>query len=244
MNFKEAKSVFKDVVNTSLYIPLNSSSKVEIDIKSAIEEQEKMVLLAGEAGRGKSFLLNKLYEDIKERYDVVFIKNPYARIDQLTDLFNKGIKTDYCIVMVDEAQSLDVNILENLRLLSDTGEFTIILATHEKDARSIFKKKHFQTRINYNLKLNNITRNEIEAFINFKLLKKDLTSISHMFTKSNFSLIYKLTKGNLRRTNQIMYKLFDILDYFYENKPHKINSKKLSNKFIEMSYLDLKGFNA
>jgi hypothetical protein len=41
-----------------------------------------------------------------------------------------------------------------------------------------------------------------------------------------------------------MFKLFDILDYFHKKNPDKVNSEKLSNKYIEMAYMDFKEFHA
>ena len=51
-----------------------------------------------------------------------------------------------------------------------------------------------------------------------------------------------MTKGSLRATNQLMYKLFDVLDYFH--KKRKINLNKLKNKYIHIAIMDLKAIDA
>ena len=83
----------------------------------------------------------------------------------------------------------------------------------------------------------------MENFILTKLLKNNYNEIASMFTKSNFNLIYKYTKGSLRATNQSIYKLFDVLDYFYKKNPYKFNLKKIKNKYIHIAIMDLKAIN-
>lgn len=243
MNYKEAKKLFKDIINVELYIPLISSQKIEIDIKSAISQRDKMVLLSGEAGSGKSFVLNKIYEDLKESEDITFIKNPYLEIKKIEFLFSEVIE-NHKIILIDEAQILPQHDIENLRLLADDGRVTVIFATHIANAKELFSIKHFQTRINYNLQINPIKLIEVEGFINLKLLKNGFTQLSSMFSSSNYKMIYNYTNGNLREINKLIYKTFDILDYFSSNYPHKVNSKKIQNKYIEMAYMDLGANNA
>jgi len=169
MKYKEAKEFFKDVIDVDLYIPLISSQKIEIDIKYAISEKEKLVLLSGEAGSGKSFILNKIYEDLKDTYDIEFIKNPYLDLKEM-NLFFKTMD-EHKVILIDEAQIISKDNIENLRLLADSGKYTIVFATHIANAKEIFELKHFQTRINYNLRIYPIKPMEVEAFISSKLIK-------------------------------------------------------------------------
>ena len=239
MKYKEAKEFFKDVIDVDLYIPLISSQKIEIDIKYAISEKEKLVLLSGEAGSGKSFILNKIYEDLKDTYDIEFIKNPYLDLKEI-NLFFKTMD-EHKVILIDEAQIISKDNIENLRLLADSGKYTIVFATHIANAKEIFELKHFQTRINYNLRIYPIKPMEVEAFISSKLIKYGFTTLSSMFTSSNYKLIYKLTNGNLREINRLVNKTFDILDYFSTHHPHKVSTSHIQNKYIEMAYMDLKG---
>ena len=41
-----------------------------------------------------------------------------------------------------------------------------------------------------------------------------------------------------------MFKVFDILDFFYTKYHNKVNLNTLSNKYIDIAYLDLKEKNA
>jgi len=245
MNFKEVKELFRDKIDINLYVPL--SQKTEIDLTYGIYEKEKMILIFGEAGNGKSFLMRKIYENLKlknNEFKLYFISNPFEEEEALDKLFLLGNNNRHKVVFIDEAQTLSDEKIEKLRMLADNHPYSIILATHEKEAKKIFAKKHFQTRINYFVNLKPLKLDKIELFINSKLIQNEFHEIASLFKKSNYKLIYKYTKGNLREINRLMYKTFDIIDYFYNKYPHKVSNNKLDNKYIEMAYMDLKGIDA
>lgn len=243
-NFNKAKEVFRDVVDLNLYVPLSAVEKTKKDLLSALKHKEKMIFLTGEAGSGKSMILKNVYKELKDKKNLFYISNPYLEINTILSILKQLSLKDYQIFLIDEAQLLSEEIFENLRIYADKGNITIVFATHDTDIKKLMEKKHFQTRINYILKVKKASREELENFIKTKLLKTNLIDIAEMLKKKNYNLIYKYTKGSLRATNQLMFKLFDILDYFYNKNPDKINLDKLSNKYIEMAYMDFKEFHA
>jgi type II secretory pathway predicted ATPase ExeA len=238
--FDKAKELFRDKVDISLYIPL--SKKLEIDMMYAIKEKEKMILVYGEAGNGKTFLMKRVYATLKEKNidsELYFIDNPVEEEEKLIK-FLKEESVNPKIIFIDEAQTLSLDKLEMLRMFSDNRNYTIILATHEKEARELFAKKHFKTRISYILNVTPCTYDELVFFISSKLINNGFEQIERMFTKSNYKLIYKFTKGNLREINQLVYRTFDIIDYFSKKYPSKINKDKIDNKYIEMANIFIK----
>jgi len=245
MNFKEVKKLFRDEIDINLYVPL--SQKLEIDLTYAIYEKEKMILIFGEAGSGKSFLIKKIFLNLSEKDDndfkLYFIANPFEEEEVIDELFLLESE-EHRVVFIDEAQTLSDEKIERLRMLADNKKYTIILATHEKEAKKIFAKKHFQSRINYFINLQPLKLDKIELFINSKLIQNNYHNIASLFTKSNYKKIYKYTKGNLREINRLLYKTFDIIDYFQQNYPQKVSKHKIDNKYIEMAYMDLKGIDA
>jgi len=243
-NFKTAKELFRDVVDVNRYVPLPSSEKAKGDLISAISQKEKIILLTGEAGIGKSLILKSIYIELKEKKDVFFISNPYLEINKVLKLIKELDITSHHIILLDEAQLLSSETWENLRIYADKGNITLVFATHNTDIKSLLAKKHFKTRINTIIPLKRVSQAEIENFILTKLLRNNFNEIASMFRKSNFKLIYKYTKGSLRATNQLMYKLFDILDYFYDKEPKKVNLEKLQNKYIHIAIMDLKAVDA
>jgi len=244
VNFTEAKELFRDVVDVNNYIPLPSSEAVKNDLLSAINQKEKMIILTGKAGSGKSLLLKSIYEELKDREKIFFVSNPYLEIESMLEIINNLNQDTHYILLLDEAQLLSAEIWENLRIYSDRGNITIVFATHDTDIKYLLEKKHFKTRINYIISTKTPSRSEIENFILTKLLRHNFNDIASMFSKSNFKLIYKFTKGSLRATNQLIYKLFDVMDYFYNTYPHKFNLRKIENKYIHIAIMDLKVINA
>jgi len=242
--FSEAKEIFRDTVDLKLYVPLSAIERTKKDLISAIEQKEKMIFVTGEAGSGKSMILKSVYNELKEHSNVFYISNPFLEINSILNILKKLTLEDYQLFLIDEAQLLSEDTFENLRIYADKGNITIVFATHDTDIKKLLIKKHFQTRINYILKVEKASRFEIENFIKTKLLKANLIDIAEMIKKRNYNLIYKYTQGSLRATNQLMFKLFDILDYFQKNHPNKISDTKLSNKYIEMAYMDIKEFHA
>ena len=243
-NFTKAKEVFRDVVDLKLYVPLSAVEKTKNDLLNALGQKEKMIFITGEAGSGKSMILKSVYNSLKDEKNVFYISNPYLEINSILTILKQLSLDDYQIFLIDEAQLLSTETFENLRIYADKGNITIVFATHEPDLKNLLEKKHFQTRVNYILKVNKANREELENFIKTKLLKANLIDIAEMIKRKNYNLIYKYTKGSLRATNQLMFKLFDILEYFYNKNPDKINTDKLSNKYIEMAYMDFKEFHA
>jgi type II secretory pathway predicted ATPase ExeA len=238
--FDKARELFRDVVDLKHYIPLASSEKTKSDLLSAINQKERMILLTGEAGSGKSLLLRKVYEELKDEKKIFFISNPYVEVSFILDVLKSLDINTHQILLLDEAQLLTSEIWENLRIYADRGNVTIVFATHDTNIKKLLAKKHFSTRINYIIPVRKVTQAEMENFIYSKLYKNNLNEIADMFDKKNFKKIYKFTKGSLRATNQLMFKLFDVMDYFYKKDPKRFENNKIDNKYIEIAIMDLK----
>ena len=239
-NFDKARELFRDVVDLRFYIPLSTSEKTKNDLLFAINQKEKMILLSGNAGSGKSLVLKSVYEELKNKKRIFYISNPYLEVNSVLNLLKSFDMKTHHILLLDEAQLLDSETWENLRIYADRGNVTIVFATHDTNIKKLLKKKHFSTRINYIIPVKRVTQTEMENFIYSKLLKHNLNEIADMFSKKNFKKIYKFTKGSLRATNQLMFKLFDVMDYFYKKDPKRFEDRKIDNKYIEIAIMDLK----
>jgi type II secretory pathway predicted ATPase ExeA len=238
--FAKAKELFRDVVDLNNYIPLATSEKTKQDLLNAINQKEKMILLTGEAGSGKSLLLRSVYNELKEKREVFFVSNPYLEIESVLNFLKNLDLNSHQILLFDEAQLLTPETWENLRIYADRGNVTIVFATHDTDIKELLAKKHFSTRINYIIPVKPVSLDEMEKFILSKLLKHGYNSIADMLSKKNFKKIYSYTKGSLRATNQLMYKLLDVVDYFYKKDPKRFEKGKIDNKYIEIAIMDLK----
>jgi hypothetical protein len=66
-------------------------------------------------------------------------------------------------------------------------------------------------------------------------MKANCFDTANMFSQKSVNKIYKLTKGNYRDTNKLLYTLFDIYSWYDSNYSSKINRVNISEKIIEMS---------
>ena len=108
---------------------------------------------------------------------------------------------------------------------------------HKTEKEDLIAKEHFQTRIWETIELENASAVELKIYIQKKLMKANCFDSANMFHSKSVNLIYKITNGNYRDTNKLLYTLFDIYNSYMENNPSKIDTNKVSNKIIEMAAL-------
>jgi hypothetical protein len=209
--YKEVIREFEDEINLKDYFKSYSFREAINKLKIS---RSNLKFLIGEAGVGKTFLLNYYY---KEK-DVIFLTGCV-----LKEELNSKIKKNKLIV-IDEAQLLDEKIVEYIRTLADTKEYYFVLSMHTEDAKRYLNRAHFKSRYVDIIELKRITKQELEQFINHKLFK---TNKNHLFSRGVFNTIYRYTKGNFRYSKKFVKTMFELLEFAYQNnlkKYDKINS--------------------
>jgi len=81
--------------------------------------------------------------------------------------------------------------------------------------------------------------NEIKTYIEKKLLFHNRFEYLNLFKEKHYRLIESMTNGNLRTINKLMFKLFEILEYYDTNKPSLIKSNALHIKYLQMAGISL-----
>ena len=257
--YENSRDVFLDTVDAKDYIHFEKLSVIYDSLKHSIEKPLKMVLLYGKPGTGKSMFLSKLYESLEPTQKVCLYKTPIldeseffkTLAQDLYDMryegelnFTQFIKvvekrelgeTMVPLILLDEAQLYETPMMEKIRLLSDTRKVKFLIALHKTEKEDIIAKEHFQTRIWESIKLENASAAELKIYIQKKLMKVNCIDTASMFTQKSIDLIHKLTDGNYRDVNKIIYTLFDIYFYYANNNPSKINQNEISTKYIEMA---------
>ncbi|QOY53935.1 ATP-binding protein [Candidatus Sulfurimonas marisnigri] len=257
--YEISRDVFLDTVNAEDYIQLDRVSTIYQSLKYSINKPLKMILLYGKPGTGKSMFLTKLHKDLSSTQKIHLYKTPILDESEFfktlaQDLF--GIKysgelnfTQFMkvvenqeldngiipLILLDEAQLYSTPLIEKIRLLSDTRKVKFVIALHKTDKEDIIAKEHFQTRIWESIQLENSSSSELKIYIQKKLLKANCFDSANMFSRKSVNLIHKLTNGNYRDTNKLIYTLFDIYVHYMQNNPSKINGDTISKKIIEMS---------
>ena len=193
------------------------------------------ILLTGEVGTGKTTVNRCLLEQLPDTTDLAIILNPalsavellatacdelkidYPRgtqsLKELTDALHRYLLENYergrkTVLMIDEAQHLDFNVLEQIRLLTnletnDEKLLQIILIGQpeltEKLSRPELRQLNQRITARYNLQPLNLQ--ETTAYIKHRLEVAGLRGGVSLFETAAIKQIHALTRGIPRLIN-------------------------------------------
>jgi putative secretion ATPase (PEP-CTERM system associated) len=213
-----------------LYLSPNHDHALKY-LEYGIERNIGIILLTGEVGSGKTTLVQYLRRQIGENLDLAVLSNTNLSADELLSciLIELGIETDTTgkahhlnlfknylksldterrrvILVIDEAQNLPKDALEEVRMLSnfqaDDGLPLQIFLIGQPELRTILKSPgmhQIRQRIAVNYHLDGLNREETRNYIEYRLTKAG--AARNPFTPEAVDLIFKSASGIPRSIN-------------------------------------------
>jgi len=198
----------------------------------AISQGDGFVEITGEVGTGKTTLCRAFLESVNDVIEAAYIFNPKlgpkqllrtineefginAQGDNTKDLIDtlnnflmqKKAEGKRVILLIDEAQNLNRNVLEQLRLLSNLetnrDKLLQIILVGQPELSDILNShalRQLGQRITLSYQLNPLTFNECKEYIQYRInIAAQKTAIK--FDRSAYRQIYKYSKGIPRLIN-------------------------------------------
>jgi len=202
-------------------------------IEYIARQKEGFCIITGEPGTGKTTLIRRFIEDWRNRADVSLILTPQLTANELfiAILEDLGVRFDgktkhdvikalrdylierseegrAIIIVIDEAQDLPDDALEELRLLSNIETHTekllqIVLIGQPELIKKLegYKLRQLAQRVSVRLELRSLRPEETRQYIEYRLTKAGRGNIE--FKNSAIKLIHRYSRGIPRLINLI-----------------------------------------
>jgi len=225
---------FRLTPDPAFFYPSKSHKDGLLLMDYSVDQKEGFILITGEPGTGKTTLLRVFLQRWKNKAEIAMIltprltpeaflasvaedlgikhkrKNKNEIIRSLRDfLAQKAEEGKRVIIIVDEAQNLPSETLEELRLLSNletnTDKLLQIILLGQPEIEEKLKKKELRQldqRITTRIRLRRLSKDETLDYINFRLIKAGKENLQ--LNRKAISLIHKVTNGVPRLINMLL----------------------------------------
>lgn len=199
-----------------------------------VQGQGGFIVITGEVGTGKTTISRCFIENVPENVDIALILNPRltarellsaicdeleishdpgASIKQLVDLINQDLLRAHAagrhkVLIIDEAQNLSADVLEQLRLLTnlETAEKKllqiVLLGQPElQDMLALPELRQLNQRVTARYHLGPISRRELPAYLRYRLGVAGMRG--NLFTAAAVRRVYWESRGIPRVINLV-----------------------------------------
>ena len=272
-HFGLKREPFSIVPDPNLLFPSYQHRQAVAHLKYGLDREGGFIVLTGEVGTGKTTLTRTIIEHLPAHIRVAYILNSklketdlfasickelsikfkrnahlsYAKqcsdaiYDNLLQAHSEGLKT---LIILEEAQNLDDEILESLRLLSNletnSNKLLHILLVGQPELVEKLAQNNLRQlnqRVVSRFHLLPLKIREVPDYINYRLAQAG--GIREIFDRRSYKHIFKLTKGVPRLINLICHQA--LLAAYSESK-QSINASLVIKSSAEVLGEETKPF--
>lgn len=218
-----------------------------------VRQRKGFIVITGDVGTGKTTLLNKLLQGLDEHTRPVFISNPRLSTEEFLKTIAHGLglqvepfsKAEFLIRMeallvecmrrgenvvlvVDEAQNLSAELLEEIRLLSNLETaaekmLQIILVGQQElnDKLAGPQLRQLRQRISQKFHISPLNRQETAEYIEHRLQVAGYAGASQLFSGRAVSRLYDFSGGYPRLINVVC---DNLLLAAYARETHRVGA--------------------
>ena len=223
-----------------------------------IHNQEGFLKVIGEVGTGKTLLCRMLLKHLKDYFVTCYILNPNISTEGLLYSISSELHMDLnkqdsipklqqaitlkllnhfeenkpVILLIDEAQSMPIETLETLRLLTnletEKQKLIQIILFGQPELNDLLERndlRQLKQRITFSCQLHSLQEKDIHAYLNHRL-KTAGYHYSDLFTKKARESLYKASTGIPRVINILAHKA--LLSAYGRNEA-SVNHKHILN---------------
>lgn len=258
---------FKTTPDLDMFYKHGSRQEIFEALLYTIGRGDGILKVTGEVGSGKTMLLRLLASNLTNDFDIIYINSPNLSakdiilyicselsldVDassqkftltnelkhKLVELYSSGRRV---VMLIDEAQSMTFDALEEIRLLSniETGQDKllqiVLFGQPELDvALDNTKIRQLKSRISYSMYVPPLESADVQAYLNYRMRKAGYVGLD-VFTLKIAKRIQKISGGLPRNINVIADKILMSM-YGFDDKVAKICHLKTLPEIDESSY--------
>ncbi len=264
-HFGLTRPPFKITPDTSLFFEGSQRGAALDALMYAINSGEGIIKVVGEVGSGKTMLCRMLEVRLSSNIDVIYIANPSLSPDNIlhviahelhlevssemskvnvmqkiqAHLLKKHADNRQVVLFVEEAQSMPIETLEEIRLLSnlETDENKllqmVLFGQPELDDKlSVAHIRQLKERITHSFNLSPFPPEDTLQYLNFRLRAVGYKG-PDIFNKKTAGVIKKYSGGLTRRINIIADK--SLLAAFSEGS-HTVTSSHIKSAALDSEF--------
>lgn len=250
------KDPFKITPDPEFFFSGGNRGAVLEALTYAIAKGEGIVKVVGEVGSGKTMLCRMLERELPENCEIIYLANPRLSADEIlyaiahelqldipanasklqtqtalqNFLLDKHANNRRVVMFIEEAQGMNLDTLEEVRMLSNletTQEklLQIVLFGQPELEQKLaaHEIRQLKERITYSFNLTQLNAHEIRDYVNTRLRASHYRG-NELFGKSAINLLARRSCGLLRRINVLADKA--LLAAFAQGA-HKVTRKHM-----------------